>query len=434
MKPMAFRRALVVTIALQSASLVFTAVFILLTARWLGPAGKGVQSLLVSIGQIGAMLCNFGYQGALVAVVSADRGQAPAATHLQVRLLGLAGIILVAASLLNAMVGWVPLSGFQMANLVVFALATILQVFFANIALVLRNVWTSNFSTALTAAVPLVAVILLRWLGTVTPDAVLWWQSTGLLAGSALAFVRLRGVLWPGKSFDPLAHLKRYRRPAILGYLSALFSQLILRGDIFLVTLLGGGARSAGIYSIGVFTAEVALKIPNWAAAVLTPSVAADGEKGRRQTVKLFWLCTVMAVFAFIVSYAAGPQLTLIITKMAGRDFAEAYPVMMAIFPRIVLQSGTAILAGNLAGKGFTLYHPVAMFAGMVGVWAFDALLIPRYGLVGAAWGNSLGFLFAAVIMFIGFLRHNGLSFAGFVEETAVAARPVVRSTTSREA
>ena len=61
-----------------------------------------------------------------------------------------------------------------------------------------------------------------------------------------------------------------------------IFAMLMFRGDIYLVTLLGGGLASAGVYSIAVFAAEIALKIPQWSAAVLTPIVASDASRGRR--------------------------------------------------------------------------------------------------------------------------------------------------------
>jgi O-antigen/teichoic acid export membrane protein len=173
-----------------------------------------------------------------------------------------------------------------------------------------------------------------------------------------------------------------------------------------------------------VFIAEVTLKVPQWAAAVLTPSVAADAVGGRSRTIKLFWLATALAAAAYVFAFVLQVPLTWLITRVAGRDFGAAFPVTLALFPRVILQSGAAVTAGNLAGKGFTPYHPLGMFAGMVGVLAFDWLLIPRYGIIGGGLGGSAGFLLSAVIVFIGFLKHNDLDFRGFLRASVGPLRP----------
>jgi len=392
--------------------------FILLTSKWLGPAGKGTQSLLVSIGQIGAVVLGFGFQGALPALVSAEPAIAFTVTKVQVHLLGIAAFLLFLAALVNVESGWIRIAPVDAVNVSLFALATIAQVFLAGLALALGEYWTSNLSTTAAAAATLVFASVVHTAGVTTASNVVLAQTAGLLLGSVVVIGRVYKVIWNRRAPLDRSRLSAFLKPSMFGYLSAIFGILMFRGDIFLVTLLGGGLASAGVYSIAVFGAELALKIPQWSAAVLTPVVASDALRGRRRTIELMWLSIGLALLALVVVIVARVPIVYVLNHVAGAAFVAAYPVMLAIFPRVVLQAGTSILAGNLAGKGFTAYHPLATFAGMIGVWLSDWFLIPRYGILGAGIGSCLGYSLAVVIVFVGFLRTNDLSVRGFTDET----------------
>jgi O-antigen/teichoic acid export membrane protein len=432
MRQFRLRRAILVTVLAQGTSLLVSMAFVLLTSKWLGPAGKGTQSLLVSIGQIAAVVLGFGFQGALPALVSADPTMAFNVTKVQVHLLGLAALIMLVGALANAVFGWIPIAPVDALNLALFALATISQVFLAGLSLALGDFWTSNLSTGLSAACTLGFAVIIHTTGITTPGNVVFAQTAGLAVGALFVILRFYPRIWNRAAALDRTRLKGFLRPSILGYLSAIFGMLMFRGDIFLVTLLGGGLASAGVYSIAVFAAELALKIPQWSAAVLTPIVASDALRGRRKTIELTCLSTCLALLVFAGVIIAKSPLLNVLTHVAGSAIARAYPVMIAIFPRVVLQSGTSILAGNLAGKGFTVYHPLATFAGMLGVWLFDWLLIPKYGIVGAGVGSCLGYSLAALIVFIGFLRTNNLNVRGFMDETfgSLRALPQLASST----
>jgi len=268
------------------------------------------------------------------------------------------------------------------------------------------------------AACALIFAALIHTFGKTTPHNVVLAQTLGLTVGALLVIVRVQPRIWSWSASVDRKRLKLYLRPSILGYFSSVFGIIMFRGDIFLVTLLGGGLASAGVYSIAVFAGELALKVPQWSAAVLTPLVASDAVRGRSKTIQLFWLSIGLTLVAFGAIYAFRAPIVYILTHVAGAEFARAYPVIIAIFPRVILQSGTSIFAGNLAGKGFTIYHPLATFAGMLGVLFFDWVLIPQYGIVGAGIGSCLGYSLAVLVVFIGFLRTNDLSVRSFVDES----------------
>src|SRR6185312_3894869 len=95
----------------------------------------------------------------------------------------------------------------------------------------------------------------------------------------------------------------------------------------------------------------------------------------------------------------------------AGEGFRPAYMVMLMLLPRVVTQSGIAVLAGNLAGHGYTPWHPACSGVGMLGVFALDFVLIPSMGLQGAA------------VVVVGFSRQNQSNAKDFAEGARAALR-----------
>jgi O-antigen/teichoic acid export membrane protein len=70
----------------------------------------------------------------------------------------------------------------------------------------------------------------------------------------------------------------------------------------------------------------------------------------------------------------------------------------------------------------------------MLGVWGFDVLLIPRYGLLGASLASSLGYVPALAAVYIGFLKYNDMSTSTFVAQTVSLVRIRIGGAASKPA
>src|SRR2546425_1677066 len=115
-----FRNRLALTTAVQGSALVLTAIFVLLASRWLGPPGKGLQAVLVSAGQVLALVLSFGVGASMPFVVSSDVRRAPLAARRQARLLVVSAAILVVAAVANRVGSVVPTLVGEESILIVF--------------------------------------------------------------------------------------------------------------------------------------------------------------------------------------------------------------------------------------------------------------------------------------------------------------------------
>ena len=192
----------------------------------------------------------------------------------------------------------------------------------------------------------------------------------------------------------------------IRGFISGIASLLLFRLDLILVSYFLS-FKEAGIYSIAVFSAEMITKIPYWSAAVLTPIVASNEEGNVKKTIYLFYSSIILALVlaaAFILIIKLLPD---IISNIIGKDFSGVEICMLLLLPRVIMQSGIGILAANLAGKGYPWYHPLGTLLAVLLLIILDILLIPMFGVKGASIANSLAYIGAAIVFWLGFVKYN---------------------------
>jgi O-antigen/teichoic acid export membrane protein len=410
---MTFRHGLAVTTAIQAAALLAAAVFVLLASRWLGSEGKGTQAILVSGGQLLALVLSFGLGSSMPYIVSSDIRLAGLMALRQGQLLVGAAIALSAAAFFNRSIVLFPsLVGLE-GVLVAFTISTIAQTSYSSLALASGRLWTFNLAALLSAFVSLAILGFLQLIGGITPESVVWAQALGLAAGVGYVLLDLwvHGLL---RVVRTAVNVRGHVRASVLGYATALLTFLMFRVDIFLVAALAGGLGAVGIYSVATAIAELFLRVPHWAGYLLMPIVARRGRDAGHQTVRLFWVSVGFAILLFVLAIAFGGWLDALVVAVVGMEFSPVLVVLYTIFPRIVFQSGATILVSNLGGWGYTLYNPGSIAIGLVTVVGLDLALLPRLGLVGAGLASSTAALAMLVVIMVGFLRLNGLALRAF--------------------
>jgi len=192
----------------------------------------------------------------------------------------------------------------------------------------------------------------------------------------------------------------------VRGYISSFGALLLFRLDLFLVGYFLS-LKEVGIYSIALFGAEMVVKIPGWSASILIPMVASNEGGHVKRTVYLFYSAIIVALLLglfFVLGIITFPHF---ISNLAGKDFTGVEICLLLLLPRVIMQSGVGILAANLAGKGYPWYHPVGCTIPLIFLVLLDIILIPRLGINGAALGNSLAYVSALLIFWVGFKKYN---------------------------
>jgi O-antigen/teichoic acid export membrane protein len=166
------------------------------------------------------------------------------------------------------------------------------------------------------------------------------------------------------------------------------------RLDAFLVQgFLGLGA--VGLYQTGVLLAETVWYLPNAIGAALLPQIAATGERDTTPRVArhTLLLTTIGAVSLIVVVW---PALALVRPVYLG-----AVPPMVILLLGVVALSLHKILASDLSGRGLPEYPSITSALALFVTLVADLILIPRYGIVGAAWASTLAYTVQTIALLV---------------------------------
>lgn len=176
-------------------------------------------------------------------------------------------------------------------------------------------------------------------------------------------------------------------RYATKSYVITLAAFLALRGNIFLLRREFGPV-DLGLYSIAAQVADVLTILPAAVAIILFPNLVrhAEARWDRTRTVAL-WVALIMAVVCLATAIFAGPVIRL----AYGADFAPSTRVLHIMLPSVFALAVAGVLSQYLAAIG--LPRP------MIGVWvggaaivlAASLALVPSHGAAGAAAALSVG-------------------------------------------
>ena len=195
------------------------------------------------------------------------------------------------------------------------------------------------------------------------------------------------------------------------GALSATLIFLLFRSDIFLVEHYLG-TEVLGVYVIAVVIAEMIQRGPNIAGAVLLPKVLRGVDDDHTMSLAVSRRVLAFSLLAALgVVLAGGP----LIRWVYGTPFAGAHVPLLWMLPGLVASGFGSVLNTKLAGRGYppvTMWAPGAALAINV---ALNLVLIPRFGLVGAAVSTSIAYTLWAAIVTVAYHRVTGLAWVRFL-------------------
>lgn len=91
------------------------------------------------------------------------------------------------------------------------------------------------------------------------------------------------------------------------------------------------------------------------------------------------------------------------------------YP-MLALLPGVVLLGGAKVLTNEITGRGYPHYNSINAGLALVLTVVLDLVLIPRYGVLGAALASSIAYSaisFTAIGFYLKASRRAREAFAG---------------------
>lgn len=400
-----------------------------LTARFLGPGGRGILATVTAMAGIGLQLGNLGLHASntfqvsrrpdLLAPIWANSLRTASA-------LGLALAIgaLAAGSVFPEMLGTIPLPLLLPAAL---SIPFQLLVLFGLNLLVgmgrtaLFNVLELTFRAVSVAGLAVMLILFgkdVRWvLGL---NLVLAIGAAAVLAAVLGRMVRHSGA--------PESHgnMTLFRSGVAYGakaYVAALLAYLIVRSDMLLVNALRGTAE-AGVYSIAVQISDLLYLLPMSIGLVLFPRLTRQGDGdpifalkiARHNAFLMLLLCGAAAVLA-----------PWAIRFLYGGEFLPAVRALWWLLPGIWAYGACNPIATQLASSGMPLSAVVVWIPPLVLNVALNLVWIPRWGIEGAAAASSLCYLMV-LLLHLGLWKRR---IRGSISDTLLLKRADVREITA---
>jgi O-antigen/teichoic acid export membrane protein len=383
-------------------------------ARALGTSGKGELALLDTFTGIVLLLATPGIGAASVYFQNreGERRWEVASTAIALQLAFALGGALIASVALRMMpgLGTFAFHGELPRDIVYIALAMLpLGVFFSSVLYVVlgtNQLIAYNALTLGSATVQLVfyAVVLLFLRGNVAGVLIAAGLSSAVVALTGLRWLRGLGFRF-SPSTRPVSALLGY---GARGWLGTTLQFLNYRLDTLIVNHFVG-VSDVGLYAVSVALAETLWHISAAASTVIFPRTASDVDAATGFTplvARTVGLVTLGGAIA--IAIGAYPMILIVF----GRDFLPAVPSVLGLLPGIVMLAVGKVLSNDLAGRGRPEFGSWSAGAALVGTIAFDFLLIPRWGFMGAAAASSISYSVSAIVLVVCYARVTGNSVA----------------------
>ncbi|MCC6790801.1 MAG: flippase [Thermomicrobiales bacterium] len=248
----------------------------------------------------------------------------------------------------------------------------------SNLALVVLFVFGFNWSMRAVASAWLIASLIF------------------LIATAVCAFrgIDRRRALSPRRARAAAPLLLRYGAKSQVGNIAQFMNN---RFDQLLVSAWLGSSQ-LGFYVAAVSFGEAFRFLPNAINTVLLSRVAASSEQdGRLLTGRAFKLTAAFALVWAAVSLVA---CVVFIRVLYGAAYEQAVGPTRILIPGIALLMTSSVFGAYLAGRGRAMVNSWITFAGLAVTLVLDVLLIPAWGIEGAAVASLASYTTCAVLTF----------------------------------
>ncbi len=379
------RRDSLVRLAADGFALAAAMVTAIVTARALGPSGKGYYASLTLLATLCVAVFDAGIGDALIVLTVGGRAKLSAAATstayaVLILMTGASCAFLVAGVALFDPHGSSDRLALGLGG--VFVAVSVGYTTLVSVLLALqRMVAVSGFSALAAGATAAVALVVLAGLGSHVEGAMLA-SVCGVATGLGATLLRVRSERVRLRPQRVPGYLREAFRLGLSFQVSNLLVVAAARLDLLLVFKLSGAA-AAGRYSIALTIGAIVALVPAALSYAAFPRVPRLGQAEAR--VLISRLLVIGLVAALIVAAALAAATPLLLPKIFGPGFAGAVGPTLVLLVAGVLWSGQWLLSRAWAARGDTRPLFVSFAASFLVMVTLDLALIPKDGPQGAA-------------------------------------------------
>jgi stage V sporulation protein B len=412
------------TIVIQLFQLAAIVAITILVTRVTGAHGRGVYTLVYALANLAAMITALGISWAGIYYIGkrlyplADVASTLLTVSIAAGAVAVAG--LAAGYFLFRSTYFHEVSLTQ--AFIMLALAAVIELVTTSSWIVLGMNRPLHFAglSLLQFGVALVIQLILALAGSLTATSALVALGIGVICSAVLGLVLIGREVRLRLGLDSKI-LRSFLNFGIRGYIANLMQFMNYRLDALIVNGLLG-LVSVGYYSIATAMAEALWYGANGLALVMFPHVSSlERKEADRITPVVCRNAIFMTLVGAVLMFAISRPLIMFVF---GAGMMPALHPLWLLLPGIVTLAAAKVISSYLSGIGKPTYSTYVGAGTVVLTVILDLLLIPRFGINGAALASSIDYtLMAAAYVWI--LRSE--SGAGVLETLVVRPEDFVR-------
>jgi|TARA_B110001450_G_scaffold254878_1_gene281148 O-antigen/teichoic acid export membrane protein len=215
------------------------------------------------------------------------------------------------------------------------------------------------------------------------------------------------------KLFINYKNIPETLRYSIRVHPAVLLTEIEYRADIFIL-LFFLDAAAVGIYSIGVTVAQLIWYASNSVNSIFFPHLASmhQGEAKNLFSARVIKFNFLINLFLIIILCLFG---SFIINILYGELFSQSYFVLLILAPGLLSDSIGRNLATWLKGEGAPKILSVISILSLIFNIALNFIFIPKYGLYGAALASAITYFIRALALLKVYCKRTNLSIFSIV-------------------
>jgi O-antigen/teichoic acid export membrane protein len=200
---------------------------------------------------------------------------------------------------------------------------------------------------------------------------------------------------------------RRMIRYGLQSHAQIIASHFHFKAGLYLLAYYLDPAQVA-FYSIAARLAEHMMHLPQTLGMVLFPRLAGS-DQARAQALTAMACRQTIAITATagVLLALVGPYL---IVTWYGADYAPAAGPLPYVAGGVVMMSLYVLLSRNFTSHNRQIVNIFAAYLALVGNIVLNLILIPRFGILGAAFSTLASYSASSIILFVMFLRESGLA------------------------
>jgi O-antigen/teichoic acid export membrane protein len=362
----------------------------LLIARILGAEASGNLNLLINNLSFWVLILGLSLETGIVYYSASKEIARP---KLFTLILGWSVLVLLATWAMSGVLSWkssIPLQVF-LIPLYSFSLVVISQV--SGIYQGMHNFKVHN------AALVTVNLILIAYLfflliykigGEHAPVRVMTAYLLSIVLQALVLLILATGaVRWRHLDVPSLVELKKIFRYSLLAWAANLIFFLVYRVDYWIIKYYRSDYELGNYIQVSKLV-QVFILIPGLVAAVIFPETAKD--RSLRMRNHVMKASRIFAGAYFVVLILLTLVSKTLFPLLYGETFNLMYLSFVLLIPGILFLSVQNLLAAWFAGSNQTRYNLFGALIAIAVITVLDFLLIPRYGIHGAALTSSVGY------------------------------------------